>query len=299
MIYQSAAEWRSADRKRILLFGMSGVGKTHLAMLLRGCGDWFHYSVDYRIGTRYMGEDIVDNFRREAMKNPFLANLLRSDSIRLESKITFNNLDPLSTYLGKPGSATQGGIPFAEYCRRQMLHRDGERAALHDAIAFIGKAQDIYGYGNFVCDSGGSICEVIDPENPADPLMTRLARHMVPVWIRGSDDLTQDLISRFNRSPKPMYYQPEFLLEAWSAYHVEEQVAEDSVDPDAFMRWTFARVITQRTPKYAAMAREWGVTIASEDVAGIESEAAFVELIAHAIDQKASAEAACGGSPCP
>jgi hypothetical protein len=37
--------------------------------------------VDYRIGTRYMGEHIVDNFKREAMKVPFLRDLLRSDSI--------------------------------------------------------------------------------------------------------------------------------------------------------------------------------------------------------------------------
>ena len=40
--------------------------------------DWFQYSVDYRIGTRYMDEHIVDNFKREAMGNPFLAELLRS-----------------------------------------------------------------------------------------------------------------------------------------------------------------------------------------------------------------------------
>ena len=35
-------------------------------------GGWFHYSVDYRIGTRYMGEYIADNFKREAMKVPLL-----------------------------------------------------------------------------------------------------------------------------------------------------------------------------------------------------------------------------------
>ncbi len=299
MIYQSVADWWSADRKRILLFGMSGVGKTHLAAVLRECGDWFHYSVDYRIGTRYMGEDIVDNFRREAMKNPFLANLLKSDSICIESKITFDNLDPLSTYLGKPGCAAKGGIPFAEYCRRQLLHRDGELAALRDAIAFIDKAQDIYGYGNFICDSGGSICEVIDPEDPHDPLMELLAGHMLPVWIQGSDDLNRALVNRFNQSPKPMYYQPRFLAEAWETYRAEERVAEESLDPDAFMRWTFVRVIAQRTPKYASMARHWGVTIASEDVVDIRSEAAFLELIASALDQKLTTGTALGGTPCP
>ena len=36
-------------------------------------GDWFHYSIDYRIGTRYMGEFIEDSFKREAMGNRFCA----------------------------------------------------------------------------------------------------------------------------------------------------------------------------------------------------------------------------------
>ena len=51
---------------------MSGLGKTRIAAMLREEADWFHYSIDFRIGTRYMGEHIVDNFKREAMRNPFL-----------------------------------------------------------------------------------------------------------------------------------------------------------------------------------------------------------------------------------
>ncbi|MDP3861346.1 MAG: ATPase, partial [Phaeovulum sp.] len=61
MIYQTATDWRDAPHKKVLLFGMSGLGKTHVASMLRGTGQWFHYSVDYRIGTRYMGEHIADN----------------------------------------------------------------------------------------------------------------------------------------------------------------------------------------------------------------------------------------------
>ena len=80
MIYTSVAEWQAAPQKRVLFFGMSGLGKTHLATLLRDSGDWFHYSIDYRIGTRYMGEYIADNAKVEAMKVPFLRDLLLSDS---------------------------------------------------------------------------------------------------------------------------------------------------------------------------------------------------------------------------
>ena len=72
MIYNSALDWQNAVQKRVVLFGMSGLGKTHVSNMLRASGHWFHYSIDYRIGTRYMGEAIADNAKREAMRVPFL-----------------------------------------------------------------------------------------------------------------------------------------------------------------------------------------------------------------------------------
>ena len=171
MLYTSAADWRNAERKQILLFGMSGLGKTHISNQLRDTGEWFHYSIDYRIGTRYMGELIADNFKREAMKLPALRELLMTDSVYIASNITFNNLAPLSAYLGKPGNPDRGGLGFSEYQRRQGEHRAAEIAALMDTPHFIKRAMDVYAYPNFVCDSGGSICEVVDPEDAADPAL--------------------------------------------------------------------------------------------------------------------------------
>ncbi|MGB1830448.1 MAG: ATPase, partial [Paracoccaceae bacterium] len=127
-MYKSAAEWRSAEKKRILLFGMSGLGKTYVSNMLRASGNWFHYSIDYRIGTRYMGELIADSFKKKAMEVPYLRDLLLSDSIYIASNITFDNLAPLSTYLGKPGDPNKGGLNFAEYLRRQEQHRRAEIA---------------------------------------------------------------------------------------------------------------------------------------------------------------------------
>ena len=72
MLYKSGLEWRKAKNKRISLFGMSGVGKTFSSNILRKSLDWFHYSVDYRIATKYLGEDIVDDYKKEAMKVSFL-----------------------------------------------------------------------------------------------------------------------------------------------------------------------------------------------------------------------------------
>ena len=280
MLYPNARSWQDATAKRVMLFGMSGLGKTHLSKLLRDAGDWFHYSVDYRIGTRYMGEFIADNFKREAMKVPLLRELLLSDSVYISSNITFDNLAPLSTYLGKPGNPDQGGLPFDDYMTRQDQHRAAEIAALSDTAHFIARAGDLYGYANFICDTGGSICEVIDPNDPDDPLMAHLTQHVLPVWIKGSDAHTSELIRRFDRAPKPMYYQPDFLRDAWAAYQVETNLPADRINPDAFVRWTYARALAHRAPRYSAMARNWGVTITAEDVAAIRTASDFTALIA-------------------
>ncbi len=286
MIYKTAQDWQDATHKQVLLFGMSGLGKTHLSNLLRATGDWFHYSVDYRIGTRYMGEHIADNFKSEAMKNPFLRELLRTDSVYIASNITFDNLAPLSTYLGKPGDPAKGGLPFDEYLRRQALHRKAEIAALMDTTRFISRAEDIYGYANFVCDTGGSICEVVDPEDDNDPVLTELSQHLLMVWIEGNEAHTEELIRRFTRAPKPMYYQPEVLEAYWADYLTEHKVAPDEVDPDDFMRSTYARALAHRQPRYAAMAKNWGVTISANDVARVQSAEGFDALIAEALEAR-------------
>jgi hypothetical protein len=284
MIYANRAEWLAASRKRVLLFGMSGLGKTFLASMLRAApSGWFHYSVDYRIGTRYMGEFIADNFKREAMKNPFLAELLLTDSVFIASNITFDNLAPLSTYLGKPGAAARGGLSFDDYMVRQNQHRAAEQAALMDTTHFIDRSQAIYGLPHFVCDCGGSICEVVDPENPADPILRELSENLLMVWIEGSEDHTDELVRRFDRAPKPMYYQPEFLEKKWLQYRVARGLQEDEVNPDDFIRWTYAQALAHRQPRYAAMARNWGVKVSASDVALVRDEKDLTSLIAAAL----------------
>ncbi|ALG90370.1 MULTISPECIES: hypothetical protein [Actibacterium] len=286
MVYQTAKDWLAAEKKRVLLFGMSGLGKTHLSNMLREAGGWFHYSVDYRIGTRYMGEHIADNFKREAMRVPLLRELLMTDSVYIQSNITFENLAPLSTYLGKPGNPDLGGLPFAEYMKRQEQHRAAEIAALLDTPHFIERARDLYGYDNFVCDSGGSICEIANPEDPGDAVLKTLSDTLLMVWIEGSPAHTEELIRRFDRAPKPMYYQPDFLHAAWQEYLSENNISEGDVDPDAFVRWTYARALAHRQPRYAAMAEHWGVKVCAHDVANVRSPADFEAMIARALEAR-------------
>ncbi len=286
MIYSSGADYLASGAKRVLLFGMSGLGKTTLATMLRNDANWFHYSVDYRIGTRYMGEFISDNFKREAMKVPLLRELMLSDSVYIASNITFDNLAPLSTYLGKPGDAALGGLPFAEYQRRQDQHRAAEVSALVDTARFIDRAQDIYGYQHFVCDTSGSICEVVDGANPGDATMSAMAGHMLLVWIKGSDAHRDALNRRFDRAPKPMYYRPEFLMQVWGEFLAQTGATPETADPDAFLRFGYARLLDARQPRYAAMAR-WGVTVTAAEVEAARTPAAFDAMIAAAIDRAA------------
>ena len=287
MIFESAKEWRNAPQKAVALIGMSGVGKTRISAMLRDEGDWFHYSVDYRIGTRYLDEEIRDDFKREAMKNPYLRELLRSDSIYIGSNLSFHNLTPLSTWLGKPGDPDKGGIPFAEYLRRQSLHREAETRSMLDAAVFIERARELYRYDNFVCDTSGSLCEVVEPDNQNDIVLNALYQAMLPVYIRGTEAHEADLKARFDRAPKPMYYQEAFLKSVWRDYVEETGGAEELVDPDAFIRYGFARLLDHRRPRYQAIADKWGVVVEADEIAAVRDVADFESLIADAVAKRA------------
>jgi hypothetical protein len=289
LLYDTPKAWLEAPQKRLSVFGMSGLGKTRLASLMREQGDWFHYSIDYRIGTAYMGEHIADNLKRQAMQVPFLAELLRSDSIYVGSNITFDNLAPLSTFLGKPGDPSKGGLPFDEYMRRQALHRRAEINALLDTPNFIDRARDIYGYDHVVCDTGGSICEVVEPEDPQDEVLCTLSAHTLMVWLEGTEEHAAELVRRFSRDPKPMYYKPEFLLPLWQGYLDEQGLTPETVDPDAFVRFAYARALAHRAPIYAAMARNWAITVTAAEVEAVRDAADAIELVAAALGRRAAA----------
>ncbi len=285
MRFSSAKDFRQWPAKAVTIFGMSGAGKTTLAWVLRQ-HEWFHYSVDYRIGTRYMGEHIVDNFKREAMKNPFLRNLLLTDSIYLSSNITFDNLAPLSSYLGKPGNPDKGGLTFAEYRRRQAQHRHAEIAALLDVPEFIEKARNIYGYRDFVCDSGGSLCEVVSLADVGDPVLKTLSEHTLLLYIRGTPELATMLVERFREHPKPMYYQPAFLDKKWSEYKALNGIAsDDDVDPDGFAVWGFEELVRHRIPLYESIARKHGYAVEMDEIPDVTDEEGFLELVSRAIDR--------------
>ncbi len=275
---QQFLDW---EFKHITLLAMSGAGKTTLANKLPK-NKWFHYSADYRIGTKYLGEQILDNIKRQAMSVPFLRDLLLSDSIYIQNNITVDNLAPVSSFLGKIGNSEKGGLPLAEFKRRQRLHHQAEVAALKDVPDFIRKAEDIYGYKNFLNDAGGSVCELDEPE-----VLDLLAEHSVIIYIRIPPALEQTLIARAQANPKPLYYRESFLDQALAEYTaLHPNLAIDNMDPNEFVTWVFPKLYHSRVPRYEAIAEQYGYTIDAGDTLHIQNEQDFIHLIADAIGQK-------------
>jgi len=275
----SIEEFRNWKNRRITLLGMSGVGKTYLSNMLRA-HDWFHYSGDYRIGTRYLDESILDMIKQQAMQSPFLRDLLRNDWISIRNNIKIDDLGPVLSFVGKLGDPQQGGVPLQDFQRRQAEYRQGEIAAMHDVPDFIRKAKEIYGYQHFVNDVGGSLCELDSPG-----VIDLLVKHTLILYIKVTDEAEeQKLIERAQSAPKPLYYRAEFLLEQLAEYlqsHDLQYAAQ--MNPDDFTRWVFPRLFHSRLPRYEAIAQPHGYTVTSQEVAKVRDENDFLELLQTAI----------------
>ena len=274
----TGAEFIAWPRKAITLLGMSGVGKTTLAYKLPK-SQWFHYSGDYRIGTKYLAEPILDNIKQQAMQVDFLRDLLRSDSIYIASNVTVHNLAPVASFLGKIGREDLGGLNVDEFKARQRLHEQAEIGAMRDVEQFIEKAHDIYGYEQFINDAGGSICELDDPQ-----MLDVLAGHTVIIYLSADQAMEEKMIRRSIENPKPMYYQEAFLDEQLQAFMGETGLSSPAeIVPDEFVRWIFPRHVAHRRPKYEALADRYGYTVDARAAECVTGEAEFLELVAEAM----------------
>ncbi len=273
-------DFRAWDNKRVTLVGMSGVGKSHLSAKLRD-SNWFHYSGDYRIGTRYLDEHIIDMIKAQAIKIPFLKDLLRNDWIYIMNNIRINDLGPVLSFVGKLGNPEKGGVEIGEFIERQAIYRQAEIDAMYDVPDFINKARKIYGYPHFVNDVGGSLCELDEPG-----VMDILIDNTLILYIRVTNsEQEQLLIERAVSDPKPLYYRADFLQEHLQLYFAEtglEYAAQ--IDPDDFARWVFPHLFHSRLPRYDAIAK-LGYMVTSDEVAKVHNDADFQHLLETAIER--------------
>ncbi|MCW8956180.1 MAG: ATPase [Gammaproteobacteria bacterium] len=275
-------EFRAWDNKSVTLLGMSGVGKTYLSAMLRD-SNWFHFSGDYRIGTRYLDESIMDMIKQQAMQVPFLKELLRRDWIYIRNNIKVHDLGPVLSFVGKLGNPELGGVELEDFIERQALYREAEISTMHDVPAFIRKAREIYGYNNFVNDVGGSLCELDEPS-----VIDCLVKHTLILYIQVTDkEEEQKLISRAQSAPKPLYYRAEFLQQQLAIYLEENNLTYAAeMDPDEFTRWVFPRLFHSRIPRYEAIAKPHGYTVTSQEVSQVRDEKDFLQLLETAIDRE-------------
>ncbi len=277
----SSQEFLAWESKSITLLAMSGAGKTTLSNKLPR-DKWFHYSGDYRIGTKYLDEPILDNIKRQAMEVPFLKDLLLTDSIYICNNVTVDNLAPVSSFLGKIGDSHFGGLALDEFKRRQALHHAAEIAAMYDVGDFIHKAEDIYGYKNFINDAGGSVCEL-----ECDAVLEYLAQQTLIIYIKTSPELNETIIDRAKSSPKPLYYREAFLDEKLMQFMQQQHYSDvNTIPPDEFVSWVFPELFKSRLPRYQAIADKYGYTLDASEVAKVSNENDFIQLIATAIAEQ-------------
>ncbi len=260
-------------KKSITLLGMSGVGKTTLSQKLP-TDKWFHYSGDYRIASHYLSESIHDFLIEEAMKSPVIANLLKNDAIYIGSKLSIDNLAPVSAYIGKLGNPEMGGLDWDTFIARQHKHYKAEIAACYDVGDFKAKAQQ-QGYEYFLHDAGGSICELDD-----QAVIDYLGKETEFVYLHADDDLAEAITQRALEYPKPIYYNEAFLTEQLSRYGEKEGINHvEKMVPDKFIQFVIPKLMRHRRERYLAIAEQYGTIIDAKKAFAIRDEADFLELL--------------------
>lgn len=245
----SADEFLGQPGKAITFIGMSGVGKTYLSGLLERAG-WRRYSCDYEIGKRHMR------------------------NVLIESLDTPDDLGALSRFLGKLGNPEKGGLSLEEFKRRQKLYYDSECAAIAEAMGELAEAP-----GNFVHDSTGSLCEILDED-----LIRRLGEQTLFVYLKASPEEEEVVKERARIYPKPLFFPPQKFDEWVEEYLAHEKLdTPDRIEPDEFSRWVFPRLFESRLPKYQKLADLYGVAVDTSALRGVQDESDLIERIAGAL----------------
>ena len=150
------------------------------------------------------------------------------------------------------------------------------------AIARVADAEGLYLHVDAAWAGNAMLCPELRPlwagTERADSIVFNPYK-----WMGGQFEGSVHFVQAPEDLTRTLAYQPEFLDAAWTQYLSENNVSEDKVDPDAFIRWTYARALAHRKPRYQAM-RPWGISIGADQVAAVRNAEGFDDMIATALD---------------
>ena len=63
------------------------------------------------------------------------------------------------------------------------------------------------------------------------------------------------------------------------------KITESTVDPNEFIRWTYAKALSHRQPRYEKMSN-WGITVKAEDIEKVKNSNQFNLLIESTLANK-------------
>ena len=236
------------QKQAITLAGMSGVGKTTLALKMEAWG-WVHYSCDHEIGTNILGADIAQALGTQ------------------NKKVTPGDISLLSDYIGQLG---RGALDHDEFMHRQHQYIEAEK----NALALACQKMDEHN-GPFINDTSGSLCEINDPA-----LLKQIADRSLLIYIKASLEDQEIIFQRAQDYPKPLYFPPD-LLPGWIDNYLETHGLEraEEMEPNDFSRWVFPKLYESRMPKYDQIAQDYGITIMAQDLNDIQTQDDFMEII--------------------
>jgi hypothetical protein len=246
----SRQEFLDQPRKAVTLIGMSGVGKTYISGQLEVWG-WKRYSCDFEIGTKYLRAALTG-----FMKNP-------------------EDMDALFKFIGKPGNPKKGGSHMKTYKVHQRSYYEAECMSVAEAVVEAENTDK-----NFVHDSTGSLCEIMD-----DALISRLGTKTLFVYLKASAEEENVVLERARSHPKPLFFPPA-LFDGWVQEYLtlNNLSVPEEMEPDDFSRWVFPKLFTSRLPKYQGLADQYGVTIDSGALHHLKNENDFIARIAEKLD---------------
>ncbi len=285
MKYKSANNFLKDPEKRILLMGLSGVGKTTASRMMPS-DEWFHYSVDYRIWTHHLSDQLNDYLKTLASNEPRLKELLNKDAISVEHRLHFDNLFATSVYMGMLGDPKMDGTNLSDFIERMEEYAHGEINAMLDVPYFIERAKRLYNYPHFLIDASGSLCEIVELDDPNDPVLKMIDENCIVVYIEATKEHEQELIHRATIDPKPIYYRPDFIGKILPGLYKEFGVDDvEQIDPRKVGSFIYPKLLYHRIPRYKTIADRYGYTIPMKEFMQINTAYDFLNIISQKISK--------------